>query len=299
VKRTTAAALAGALALCPLIAGGQEVSPPPVNGRVALVTDYSADDFYVGALKGAIVTAWPEAVIDDLTHGVPNFDVAGGSFMLAAAAREWPPGTVFVVVVDPGVGTERRSIALTTDSGHLFVGPDNGVFTHVVREMGLAAVHEITNPQLLRTGALSSTFHGRDIYGPIGAHLASGKPLADIGPALNDVHQIPLIEPQLEGGELRAQVLLADHYGNLITNVPQAMIREMGLEQGERLAVSFGPKNLIVPLVRTYGDVPVGSPLALINSQGLLELAVNQGSLAAEQGVASGAEVRIGRQLFR
>jgi S-adenosylmethionine hydrolase len=276
----------------------EPASPERANGIVALVTDYGWQDFYVGALKGAILSAWPEAHIEDVTHDVPSFDIAGGSFLLAAAARGWPAGTVFVAVVDPGVGTARRSVALRTRNGLFFVGPDNGLFTHVAEEMGIAEIHEITNEALMRPGAMSSTFHGRDIYGPVGARLASGVPLAEVGPAVNDVVRVPLISPTLENGEIRAQILLADHYGNLLTNVPESMLSEIGVERGKRLAVTVQGHTLFVPLMRTYGDVAVGDDVALINSLGLLEVATNQGSMAGKAGASSGDEIRLGPELF-
>lgn len=269
---------------------GAGASPEAVS-RIALLTDYGWLDFYVGALKGAILSAWPEAVIEDITHGVPSFDVAGGAFLLAAAAREWPAGTVFVGIVDPGVGTARRPIAVRTGAGLVFVGPDNGLFTRVIAEGGSVEIHEITNEALMRPGALSSTFHGRDIFGPVAAHLASGRVgLADVGPAIDDPVLLPLVEPALEDGELRGQILLADHYGNLITNIPRALVEQMG---SERLTLQVGEQAVAAPLVATYAAVPVGAPLATINSLGLLEFAVNQGSMAVRLGAASGQEIRV------
>jgi hypothetical protein len=262
-------------------------------GRVALVTDYGLDDFYVGALKGAIVSAYPQVIIDDVLHSVPSFDIAGGSFLLAAAAREWPRGTTFVVVVDPGVGTERRSIVLATERGQLFVGPDNGVFSHVLGEAGSWEAYEILNEALLRPGALSSTFHGRDIYGPIGGYVARGGRLEDLGPRVHDLVQLSITEPALEDGVIHSQIQLADHYGNLLTNVPEALFSELGAERGKTLTVSAGAETLQLPVVRTYADVPVGEPLALINSQGLVELAVNQGSMAERLGVGSGDALQL------
>ncbi|MBN1476488.1 SAM-dependent chlorinase/fluorinase [Candidatus Sumerlaeota bacterium] len=281
-----------AAAIAALIVGCASL-PSRVNGRVALFTDYGTEGHYVGALKGAIVQAWPDVVIDDVTHGVPAFDIAGGSFLLASASREWPLGTVFVVVVDPGVGTARRSVALETGNGLIFVGPDNGIFTHVIQEFGLVRIHEITNESLFRPGALSSTFHGRDVYGPLGAHLASGLPLRAVGPALESAVLLRVEEPRIAEGEVNGQVVFTDHYGNVMTNIPAEMLDEMGVEVEDRLIITTDIQMRTVPFVHTYASVPDGSPLALINSQGLLELAVNQGSMAEEIGVATGDMLRI------
>jgi S-adenosyl-L-methionine hydrolase (adenosine-forming) len=281
-----------AVSLTALIAGCASL-PSRVNGRVALFTDYGTESHYVGALKGAMVAAWPDVVIDDVTHGVPAFDIAGGSFLLVSASREWPPGTVFVVVVDPGVGTARRSVALETGNGLIFVGPDNGIFTHVIREFGLVRIHEITNESLFRPGALSSTFHGRDVYGPLGAHLASGLSLASVGSALEDAVRLRVEEPRSGNGEIIGQVVFTDHYGNVMTNITAEMLGDLGIEVEDRLIITTDIQIRTAPLVHTYASVPDGSPLALINSQGLVELAVNQGSMAEEIGVATGDTIRI------
>lgn len=269
------------------------------NGRVALLTDYGVQDFYAGALKGAIASRAPEALIDDVTHGVPAFDIAGGAFLLSAAAREWPAGTVFTAIVDPGVGTERLPIVLRTGNGLVFVGPDNGLFTRVAVEMGIAEVREIANEALLRPGALSSTFHGRDLFGPIAGFLAAGGALSDVGPERGDIVRLRLVDPDVEDGEIRGQVLLADRYGNLLTNVPATLLAGQGIEQGATLTLMVAGQTVSAPFVRTYGDAGVGENLCLINSQGLLEFATNQGDLAGTLGVNSGDEIRIRPGVFQ
>jgi S-adenosylmethionine hydrolase len=189
-------------------------------------------------------------------------------------------------------------VALETGNGLIFVGPDNGIFTHVVQEHGLVRIHEITNERLFRPGALSSTFHGRDVYGPLGAHLASGMPLRSVGPALEEAVLLRMEEARIADGEIIGQVVFTDHYGNVMTNIPAAMLGELGVEHEDRLIVTTDIQMRTVPLVHTYASVPDGSPLVLINSQGLLELAVNQGSMAEEIGVAAGDTVRIQPELI-
>lgn len=155
----------------------------PVNGNVALLTDYGEQDFYVGALKGAILSACPSARIIDLSHDIPAYDVRLAAFALWDISREFPDGTVFVAIVDPGVGTTRRPVILQTSKGNWFVGPDNGIFTVVDREMGPSVYRQITNSEWMRPGPISTTFHGRDIFGPAAGDLACGDPFRTPGPS--------------------------------------------------------------------------------------------------------------------
>jgi S-adenosylmethionine hydrolase len=269
-----------------------EVRP---NGLVVLLTDYGTEDFYVGALKGAIYRAFPGARIDSITHEVPAFDIREGAYLLVHAAAEFPPGTTFVGIVDPGVGTARKPIAAETQNGLLFVAPDNGLLTLVFRRFGVKRVHEIRNPAVLRQGVRSSTFHGRDIFGPAAGHLASGFPLRRVGPQLEKWVTLKVEDAVREGSEVRGEVQHVDHYGNLLTNIPRSLLETLGLQPGDPVAVTLGQETRWIPFVRTYGDVPAGTLLLTINSLDLVEIAVNMGRAVQTTGATAGTAVRLGK----
>ncbi len=262
---------------------------PPV---VALLTDFGLLDHYVGAMKGAILSACPEATIVDITHEVPAHDVAAGALALEAAYRYFPDGTVFAAVVDPGVGSERRPIAARAGSW-LFVGPDNGLFTYVLEADPSAHVRMIANPGLLRVPT-SPVFHGRDVFGPVAGRLAGGFALDEVGPAVTD--PVRLEQPprtRTEDGWSGA-VVHVDRFGNLTTNLREADLAALAEGSREALEVRFGP--LVLPLVRSYSDIAPGRPCALVGSSGRLEIAVRLGQAAALPGAGEGAQVLVRRR---
>jgi S-adenosylmethionine hydrolase len=262
---------------------------------VALLTDFGSHDHYVGAVKGAVLAACPEASLVDITHEVPPHDVASAACTLAFAYRAFPGRTVFLAVVDPGVGTERRALAVEA-GGYRFVGPDNGILGLVLAAHPEALVHEITNAGLFRH-EVSATFHARDVFGPVAGHLAkeSGA-LADVGAAVTDavVPAQPGVRTVVDGLEWEATVVHVDHFGNLVTSLDRAMLdgilQGLGEERSELVAVVDGQ---VMPLVRTYADVQDGDACALLGSSGLLEVAVNKGSAARLLGATRGAPVRL------
>ncbi len=238
---------------------------------VALLTDYGTSDAYVAELKGAILTANPSASVVDLTHEVEAYDLREGAYLLSRAAAMFPSGTTFVVVVDPGVGTPRRPVAMRTATGKTFVGPDNGLFSLVMASDGPCETHELKETRFWRTPEPSTTFHGRDIFGPVAAHLAGGTPLSAVGPRVDDPVRVDFPAAKNDGGVLRGMVLHVDHYGNISTNVPAAMVT----------AKAYVVNGVVFPRARTYGEVPVGAPVLVVDSIGSAELALNQKSLAA------------------
>lgn len=276
-------------ALSVLPAFGQ-VAP---NGLVILFTDYGADSIYVGALKGAIYSAFPQARIDTITHSVPAFDVLSGACMLAEAAKEFPAGTTFCCVVDPGVGTPRKRIVLETRNGLRFVAPDNGLLTLVADQFGVAAMREATNTALWRPGEVSNTFQGRDIFGPVAAALARGVPLADVGPELAALVRLDIQPPRIEDGVVHGVVTRADPYGNLVTNITPDMLAQLGLKLHDTALVTIGKSEFRAPLKPTYAAVPPGTRLLVVQSSGYVECAVNLGSLAEEIGEGAHAPVTI------
>jgi S-adenosylmethionine hydrolase len=236
---------------------------------IALLTDFGLSDPYVGIMKGVIVSCAPGVPILDITHSVGPQDVRQGALLLDAAWRWFPEGTVFVCVVDPGVGTARRAVVVAS-ADRLFVGPDNGLFGLLPAPV----TREITAPWGL--AARSRTFHGRDLFAPVAARLATGAPFREVGPLVSDPVPTALPEPDADGGE----VIWIDHYGNCITNLPP---RDSG-------AVEVGEQ--VLPVHQAYGDVSEGAALALTGSTDRLEVAVRGGSAARELGIGLGTRVR-------
>lgn len=260
---------------------------------VALLTDFGAQDHYVGAVKGAVLAACREATVVDVVHDLPAHDVASGAFALSAAYRAFPGGTVFVAVVDPGVGSERRGLAIEA-GGYRFVGPDNGIFTYLLAEHKEVRIHQITNAGLYRHD-VSPTFHARDIFGPVAGYLALGSPLEVVGPAVDDPMVFPL-EPvrQLRPAEWEATVIHVDRFGNLTTNLQEreldAILAGVSDDPTEIVVIVEG---MVLPFVRTYADMTEGEACALVGGSGRLEVAVHRGNASRLLGATRGSAVRV------
>ena len=261
------------------------------SGIVAVLTDYGTTDFYVGALYGAMCRANPAVHIVTITNEIEAYDIHEGAYVLAMAAREFPAGTVFVGVVDPGVGAGRKCIVLETKSGMLFVGPDNGLFTIVARQMGVKSVHEITNRAMMRPGKTSATFQGRDVFGPVAARLAGGANVTQVGPGLAKMVMLKQTAASRMKSGVSCGILHTDHYGNIITNVSASLVASAGLRLGRKVKITAGNKTVIAKFVKTYGDVPVGEWLVAINAEGTLEIARNEADAAKSLGVKAGMPV--------
>lgn len=266
---------------------------------ITLTTDFGLRDGYVGIMKGVIAGIAPQTTVIDLTHEIAPQAVRSAAYLLWAALPYFPPETVHLAVVDPGVGTARRALAARTPWGYT-VGPDNGLFSYVWAAAPPEQIVELTHPAY-RLPALSATFHGRDLFAPAAAHLANGIPLTAFGPLLPDPVRWPLPRLDVMDDGLRGEVLHVDRFGNCITSLGRLAWEEGGLRltpawgqapalwlRAERAEVLAAGRRW--PLRRTYGAVAPGEPLALIGSAGLLELAVAQGSAAA-LGITVGAEV--------
>lgn len=271
-----------AVALLLALAGTSALAASPAerqaNGIIAFLTDFGTRDFYVGAIKGVALSAFPEARLVDITHEIEPYNVREGAITLLLAAREFPAGTTFVAVVDPGVGTERRPILLTTRDGKFFLAPDNGLLTLVMQEFGVESVRHITNRDYWRPGPTSYSFHGRDIFTPTAARIASGWPAANVGPEITDYVTLDITPARREGQTLRGEVVLIDFYGNLQAYIDAGLVRELGLAFGDRVRVSVGEKSVESVFVNTYGDVPEGDHLIFLASTDLLEISINMGS---------------------
>jgi S-adenosylmethionine hydrolase len=254
---------------------------------ITLTTDFGTADGYVGAMKGVILSLAPDVTLVDISHDVPPQDVRHAACLLATAAPYFPTGTVHVAVIDPGVGSARRGIALQTLRA-TFVGPDNGLFTPFARQR--VACVALTNPATHRY-PVSATFHGRDIFAPVAAHLANGRSLAELGSPVEDPLTLPEPEPKrLPGGRLQAQVVYVDRFGNLVTNVRLQESPGEGVGSGG-IRVAIG--GIALDVQRTYADLEPGALLALVGSSGFLEVAVCKGSAAERLGLGVGATVEV------
>ena len=240
----------------------------------------------------------PDVRIVDLTHEVTPFSILDGARFLYGATPYFPAGTVFVVVIDPTVGSTRKAIVARSKRGQYFVLPDNGLLTLVEQRDGIEAVREITNPDWMIGSKLSSTFHGRDIFSPAGAHVARGDDWTKAGPEVpvKDLVRLQLKVATLDERGLSATVIATDGpFGNLVTNVDAEDFLKLGYSRGQDVPVSVGGRDMKIKFVRTFSDVPLGQALLYIDSRGHLALAVNQNSFAAMYGVKPPAALLIGR----
>ena len=247
----------------------------------------------MAACKGVMWSIEPRLRIADLTHEVPPYDVAAAAELIDQAAPFYPAGTVVLAVVDPGVGGPRKGLAARTRAGHFLVGPDNGIFTRLLDREGLDRAVELKEARFFRGGDASSTFHGRDIFSPVAARLAAGTPLAALGPGLAPARlNIPQAERRGERivGEVR---YIEEPYGNVVTNIPAALLESVGATLGADLEVEIAGKSHLLPYRRTFSDVPADSEVALIHSRGVLSFSINKGDFAKRYGIERGYTVRL------
>ncbi len=298
----TRGAPAKGLQLLTLLMGlGVMASAWPLSPLV-LQSDFGVKDAAVASMKGVAVGVSPELQIYDLTHEVPAFNIWEASLRLVQTAEYWPAGTVFVSVVDPGVGTPRKSVVLKTKSGHYFVSPDNGSLTAVAEKLGIEAVREIDEAvNRLANSEKSYTFHGRDVYAYTGARLAAGViTFEQVGGELPaEVITIPYQKPSFADGKLLGNIEILDpQYGNIWTNIDRETFRKMGLEAGDMVNVKItrGDTQVLqieLPYQPTFGQVELGQPLLYLNSLNKVSLALNQGNFAATHHISSGPEWNI------
>ena len=251
---------------------------------ITLTTDFGLADSYVGAMKGVILGIDSTATIVDISHDIAPQDVQEAAYVVYTAYPYFPPDTVHVVVVDPGVGSRRRAIALRAAQAR-FVAPDNGVLSYVLAREGMSEAVSLTHPRYHRP-TVSHTFHGRDIFAPVAAHLAQGVPLAELGEPLTEIVTFPLPQPQvLPGGDVVGHVLHIDRFGNLVLDVREGdgILREgLVLEAAGRCIQGLG---------RTFSDVPAGELVAYIGSSGHLEIALRGGNAAQSLDMERGDQV--------
>ena len=251
---------------------------------LTLTTDFGLEDAYVGVMKGVIADINPNLNVIDLTHQIPPQNIAAGRFCLMNAVPYFPQNTVHVAVVDPGVGSDRQGCAIALEKGYL-VGPDNGLFSGVLSQFPPQKAVALTNPQYWRVAAVSNTFHGRDIFAPVGAHLASGVPLEALGETmpLDQLKADPLPSPEIKSEQILGSIQYIDHFGNLMTNIPATVV------QGKQWVVTINQQT--IPSATTYSSYPPRSLITLIGSHGWVEIAMNQGNAAAELSLTEGSPI--------
>ena len=266
------------LAASPLFAQPSIAQPP----TVIFMTDFGVTDDSVALCKGVMYGIAPNLRIVDLTHQVNAYSIRDGALYLFGASPYFPAGTVFVAVVDPGVGSSRKAVAVKTKRGQFFVLPDNGLMTLVEDRDGIEAIREITNPDWMVGAKISSTFHGRDIFSPVGAHIARGDDWTQVGPTVKELVRLDLKRAMVDDKGLTGEVIALDGpYGNLITNISAEDFQKLGYERGDKLRVAIAGREVEMPYVRTFSDVPLKQPLLFIDSRGRVSFAVNQASFAA------------------
>lgn len=285
--------------LClPALALAAETAAPAATHALVIQTDFGTKDGAVAAMKGVAVGVDPRLPIFDLSHENTPFDIWEAAYRLKQTAPYWPAGTVFVSVVDPGVGTERASVVLQTKSGHYFVGPDNGTWTLIAEDLGIAAVRRIDEKLNRRAGSEKSyTFHGRDIYAYTGARLAAGViTFEQVGPLLEPkVVSLPYQKAARDGATLHGTIPLIDfHYGNVWTNIPDALFAELKPQLGDKFQVTILHNGTpvysgVMPYAHTFGEVPEGAPLLYLNSLLDVAFALNMDSFSKKHGLSSGS----------
>ncbi|WP_193104937.1 S-adenosyl-l-methionine hydroxide adenosyltransferase family protein [Brachybacterium sp. FME24] len=266
---------------------------------LVLQSDFGLDDGAVSAMYGVAVGVDPALRIHDVTHNIPPYDIWEGSYRLAQVLTYWPNGTVFVSVVDPGVGSDRLSVVARTMTGHYVVTPDNGTLTHLENIFGITEVREIDETRNRRPGSEESyTFHGRDIYAFTGARLASGATtFEEVGPLLDLAHMVrlPVTEPALRDGTVIGTIDTLDvRYGSLWTSIPRALFRELGVEAGDRVTVRVHHHDTVVhaaqvTYARSFAAVEVGESLLYVNSLDRMAIAINRGNYARAFSLDTGA----------
>jgi len=261
------------------------------------MTDFGTANDAVAICKAVIVGIAPDARIMDITHQVTPYQIEEASRFLAGVSPYYPAGTVFLVVVDPGVGTSRKAVIVKSRKGQFFVLPDNGLITPVLNRDGLAIAREITNQSWMIESPVSSTFHGRDIFSPAAAHLASGWEFNLVGPEVSQLVRLtPKASVTTEKGIEGDIIGLDDPYGSLITDIPGDEFKKLGYALGDKIRIEINKKPVIVPYVKTFMDVPVGDSLLYIDSRGRVGIANNEGNYSKKFNVTPPGTIFIPRK---
>ena len=254
---------------------------------ITLTTDFGLQDYYVSAMKGVILQEAPNVRLIDISHEIPSQDIMAGSWVLKNSVMLFPSNTVHLVVVDPGVGTSRKPVALKIKDQY-FVGPDNGIFSLLTQEEDFEAV-QLTNDSYWRANP-SSTFHGRDIFAPVAAHLCNGVELTELGDSIESLQRYRWAVPIADKDGIQGWIIHIDKFGNLITNVSSSLIDEMIESNDVKLYVG---NTILDQIGNTFETVAEGEPVAYIGSSDMLEIAINKGNAKEMLGVQKGAQISL------
>jgi len=264
---------------------------------IVFMTDFGTANESVAICKAVMLGIAPDARIMDITHQVTPFSIEEGARFLEAITPYYPAGTIFVAVVDPGVGTSRKAVVVKSKKGQYFVLPDNGLITLVLDRDGLDSAREITNTNWMIQAPISSTFHGRDIFSPVGAHLASGWDFTLIGPPVSQLVRLTPKVPAITDSGIAGDVIaLDDPFGSLVTNIPGEEFKKLGYILGDKLVVEINKKPVTLPFVKTFMEVPVGDLLLFIDSRDRVSVAVNEENYSRKFNVVPPASIFIPRK---
>ncbi|MEM3874617.1 MAG: SAM-dependent chlorinase/fluorinase [Candidatus Bathyarchaeia archaeon] len=258
-----------------------------MNRLITLTTDFGLLDPYVAEIKAVILGINPDAKIVDISHQIEKFNIKMGAYILASAASYFPKGTIHVAIIDPGVGTKRKPILIETKDSFL-IGPDNGVLALAAEKQGIKHVYEIANPKYMLP-KISTTFHGRDIFAPVAAHLSKGVPPSEFGPEIRRIAKPQFAKIIRANSMLVGEVIHVDSFGNIITNFTAKELESFGIRENLNLKIRENPLKL--KLCKAYAEVEAKKPLAIIGSHNFLEISVNQGSAAKMFNVKAGDKV--------
>lgn len=256
---------------------------------VTLTTDFGLKDSYVAEIKAVILDICQNAIIVDITHEIKKFDIRMGAYVLACAAPYFPKGSIHLVVVDPGVGTQRRPIVIQTQRS-LFVGPDNGILFLAAKKQNIIRIHELTNPDLMEP-KVSNTFHGRDIFAPAAAHLANGIKPENFGPKISELEKPEFSKTTRAKGKLVGTVLHVDGFGNIITNITKKEVEQTYLRGV--ICLELPHYEVKLKLGKAYGEVKPLESIALIGSHDFLEIALNQDNASKKFRVKAGDRIKL------
>jgi len=277
--------------------------PGPVPGApvphptIVFMSDFGVANDAVAICKAVILGIVPDARIMDITHQVTPYSIEEGARFLQGVTPYYPAGTVFLVVVDPGVGTSRKAIVVKSKKGQYFVLPDNGLITPVIDRDGLESAREITNTDWMIQSPISSTFHGRDIFSPVAAHLAAGGEFALVGPEISQLVRLsPKTAIVTDKGIVGDVIALDDPFGSLITDIPGDEFNKLAYRFGDKVPLLLNKQPAALPYVKTFMDAPVGEPLLYVDSRGRVGIAVNQGNYSKQFGVTPPASIFIARK---
>lgn len=274
-----------------------KAAPGAAGGTIVFMTDFGTANDAVAICRAVIVGIDPEVRIMDITHQVTPYSIPEGARFLAGVTPYYPSGTVFLVVVDPTVGTARKAIVVKSKKGQYFVLPDNGLITPVAARDGIEGAHEITNAAWMIGDKVSSTFHGRDIFSPAAAHLALGEDWTMAGPEVHDLVRLQVPSASVDEKGIAGQVIaLDDPFGSLITDIARADFEKLGYALGDKVNMQIDEKPYTVPYEKTFGEVPVGQPLLYIDSRGRVGIALNQRDFSKAHNVTPPVAIFIPRK---